>query len=91
MLGLVQTAAASITIITVIRRAGASFMALANYLTPVVAILLGALIFHERLQLSVFIALGAIFAGVTLSRRKAKPAIASPLAPIAESAAQKSS
>lgn len=90
VLGLFQTGLAGIIIITIIKRAGASFMALANYMTPVVGILLGALLFGERLSLSVFIALGVILTGVAISQSRKRPAlvaadtIASDLAPAAE-------
>ncbi|MFZ5616117.1 MAG: DMT family transporter [Pseudomonadota bacterium] len=74
-LGLGPTALAGIIIITVIRRAGASFMALANYVTPLVAVMLGAILYHERLDATAFVALGLILTGVAISQRKSKPAI----------------
>ena len=73
-----------------IRRAGAGFMALANYITPLWAVGLGALIFHERLDWPVFLALGVILAGVAISQRspfgkkRGARAVASELAPVAE-------
>jgi drug/metabolite transporter (DMT)-like permease len=75
ILGLGPTASASIIIIMLIRRAGASFMALANYFVPVVAVGAGALFFHERLDPSAFIALAVILAGVAVSQSRSKPAI----------------
>jgi drug/metabolite transporter (DMT)-like permease len=89
-LGLGPTALAGIIIITIIRRVGASFMALANYVVPGVALLLGALLFGERLSFSVFAALAVILAGVAISQRKARPvieagdALAADIAPIVE-------
>ena len=68
-LGVGPTGLAGLVIIILIKRAGAGFMALANYLTPVVAVLIGAAIFHERLSLNVFIALGLILTGVAISQR----------------------
>ncbi len=72
-LGLGPTALAGVIIIVVIRRAGASFMALANYVSPLYAVVVGAFLFGEQLGLTVFIALGFIFAGVAISQRRAAP------------------
>lgn len=89
-LGLGPTALAGVVIIMLIRRAGASFMALANYVTPVVAVILGAVIYHERLDATAFLALGIILAGVAVSQRKSKPtieagdALAADIAPMIE-------
>lgn len=98
-LGLGPTAAAGVIIIMIIRRAGASFMALANYVTPLVAVILGAIFFHERLDPTALVALALILAGVAVSQRKGKPvietgdALAADIAPIVEKEAadQKSS
>lgn len=73
-LGLGPTAIGSLMLILLIRRVGASFMALANYVTPLFAVMAGALLFGERLGLNVFAALALIFAGVAISQRRAKPA-----------------
>lgn len=99
ILGLGPTALAGVIIIMIIRRAGASFMALGNYFTPVIAVIAGAVLFHERLEPSAFVALGVILAGLAVSQRKGRPAIetgdalAADLAPIIEKegAGQKSS
>ncbi len=72
-LGLGPTAIGSLMLILLIRRVGASFMALANYVTPLFAVLAGAVLFGERLGLNVFLALALIFAGVAISQRRAKP------------------
>jgi drug/metabolite transporter (DMT)-like permease len=61
-------------LILLIRRVGASFMALANYVTPLFAVFAGAVLFGERLGLNVFAALALIFAGVAISQRRGKPA-----------------
>lgn len=74
-LGLGPTALAGVIIIVIIRRAGASFMALANYIVPLFAVLAGAALFGERLELNVFFALTLIFSGVAISQRRAKPAL----------------
>lgn len=99
ILGLGPTALAGVLIIMIIRRAGASFMALGNYFTPVISVIAGAVLFHERLDPSAFAALGVILAGVAVSQRKGRPAIetgdalAADLVPIVEqeAARQKSS
>ena len=99
ILGLGPTALAGVLIIMIIRRAGASFMALGNYFTPVIAVVAGAVLFHERLDPSAFAALGVILAGVAVSQRKGRPeietgdALAADLVPIVEqeAARQKSS
>jgi drug/metabolite transporter (DMT)-like permease len=45
-------------------------MALANYLVPVWAVIMGALIFDERLAPRVFVALVIILFGVAVSQRR---------------------
>lgn len=66
------TGLAGLIIIMIVKRAGAGFMALANYLAPVWAVILGAVIFHERLEPRVFIALALILIGVAASQRRSK-------------------
>ena len=68
ILGLGPTALAGLLIIVLVQRVCAGFMAFANYLTPVWAVILGAAIFQERLQWTVFLALGVVLAGVAVSR-----------------------
>lgn len=68
-LGVFPTGINGILIIMLIRRAGAGFMAFSNYITPLWAVALGALVYHERLDWTVFIALAAILAGVAVSQR----------------------
>jgi drug/metabolite transporter (DMT)-like permease len=79
VLGLGPTALAGFIIFTIVARAGASFMALANYVTPVVAVILGAIFFHERLDFGVFAALAFILGGVAISQRRPRPAALAPL------------
>ena len=62
------TALAGFIIIILIRRAGAGFMALANYVTPLWAVALGAVLFGERLGANAFVALALIFCGVAVSQ-----------------------
>ena len=69
VLGIGPTGLAGLIIIILVKRVGASFMSLANYLTPVWAVALGALAFGERLAWTTFFALGVILAGVALSRK----------------------
>jgi drug/metabolite transporter (DMT)-like permease len=68
-LGVFPTGLNGILIIMLIRRAGAGFMAFSNYITPLWAVALGALVYHERLHWTVFIALTIILAGVAISQR----------------------
>lgn len=70
-LGIFQTGLAGVILVIIIRRVNASFMALANYVTPLWAVALGALIYGERLAPSAFVALALILAGVAVSRRQA--------------------
>lgn len=59
-------------------------MSLANYLTPVIAVIVGAIAFHERLEPHVFAALAIILLGVGLSQQKRKPQAASTTGVISE-------
>ena len=72
-LGVFPTGLNGVLIIMLIRRAGAGFMALSNYITPVWAVIMGALIFNERLAASAFIALAVILIGVAVSQRSTAP------------------
>lgn len=72
-LGVFPTGLNGVLIIMLIRRAGAGFMALSNYITPVWAVIMGALIYNERLAASAFIALVIILIGVAVSQRAAAP------------------
>lgn len=72
-LGILPTAVNGVLIIMLVRRAGAGFMALTNYVTPLWAVAMGALIFGERLPPSVFLALFIILVGVAISQRSLKP------------------
>ncbi|WP_428407749.1 DMT family transporter [Hyphococcus sp.] len=68
-LGVFPTGLNGVLIIMLIRRAGAGFMALSNYITPLWAVGLGAVIYHERLDWNVLAALAIILAGVAVSQR----------------------
>ena len=73
-LGLGPTGIGGILLIILIQRTGAGFMALANYLTPLWAVAMGAVIFGERLGANAFIALAVILAGVAISQAGRKRA-----------------
>jgi len=67
-LGLVQTAAANLLRIVVIRSAGPTFMSLTNYMVPVWSVILGVLILNEPTEPTLFLAMALILAGVLLSQ-----------------------
>lgn len=73
-LGLGPTGIGGILLIILIQRTGAGFMALANYLTPLWAVAMGAAIFGERLGVNAFIALAVILVGVAISQAGRKRA-----------------
>lgn len=67
-LGLFPSALAAIMIINLIQRVGAGFMALGNYVTPLVAILFGYVLFDEPIQENFLIGLAIILAGLALAQ-----------------------
>jgi len=67
-LGLVQTAAANLLRVMVIRSAGPVFMSLTNYQVPLWSVLLGVLLLGEDVEASLFVAMVLILAGVFLSQ-----------------------
>ena len=69
-LGIGPSGIAAIIIIGLIRKLGAGFMAMANYGTPVVAILFGMLIFNEPLKPTFILGLVAILSGLALSQSR---------------------
>ena len=73
-LGLGPTGLAGVLLIIIIQRVGAGFMGLANYVTPLWAVMMGALFFNERLEVTVFVALIIILAGVAVSQRNSEKA-----------------
>ena len=66
--GLLGTATNAVAFMALISRAGPGFASLGNYLTPLWAIGVGAMLFGERLPLSTFIAFGVIILGLALSQ-----------------------
>ncbi|MGE0007550.1 MAG: DMT family transporter [Parvibaculaceae bacterium] len=67
-LGIVPTAIATLLVYAVVRLAGVSFVAYSNYLVPVYALGLGALVLGETLTANVGIGLLLILAGIAASR-----------------------
>lgn len=68
-LGVFPTAVASIILFALIQRAGPTFLSNINYLIPVVAYFLGALVLGELVVWHDILALGAILFGIVVSRR----------------------
>jgi drug/metabolite transporter (DMT)-like permease len=68
ILGLVQTAAANLLRVMVIRSAGPVFMSLTNYQVPLWSVFLGVLLLGEAVEPSLFAAMVLILAGVFLSQ-----------------------
>lgn len=78
-LGALSTALATVVYFQLVARAGATFLSLINYLIPVWAVLMGAVVLGERLPTRAFAALGLILAGVVLARWQFRaPSVASP-------------
>jgi len=67
-LGALSTGLATVVYFSLVARAGPTFLSLINYLIPVWAVVLGALVLHERLPARAFAALGLILAGVVIAR-----------------------
>ena len=68
-LGIGPTALATIFMMQVIARNGAGFLALVNYITPVVALAAGLLI-GETISWNAYLGLLIILAGIFLARRQ---------------------
>ncbi len=73
ILGVFQTAIASLIMFRLIGRQGASFFGQINLLVPMAGVLWGAVILGERLSANAFIALAIIVSGVALARMGTKP------------------
>ncbi|MCX7347054.1 MAG: DMT family transporter [Alphaproteobacteria bacterium] len=67
-LGVLPTAIATLLMYHLIHRTGPSFVAYSNYLVPVYAVLLGALLLGEALNWNVALALALILLGIAVSR-----------------------
>lgn len=69
LLGLMSTGLATVVYFLIISRAGPSFLSLINYLIPVWAVIVGAVILGEHLPLRAFLAMTLILAGVLATQR----------------------
>lgn len=67
-LGLGPTGATAILIITMVRNVGAGFVAMSNYLTPMMAILVGVLAFGEQLEWRYLAGLLVILTGLAIAQ-----------------------
>ena len=72
VLGLFPTALAGIVYMMIARKVGAAFIAMINYVVPVVAALIGVAL-GETLGLNAFLALAVILAGIAVARRRPAP------------------
>lgn len=66
-LGFLSTGLATLLFFRIVDQAGATFVALTNYLVPVFAALTGFLLFDEELKLRVLIGLALILIGIAVS------------------------
>ena len=67
-LGILPTAIATLLMYTAMERSGPSFVATSNYLVPVFALLLGAIVLNETLDIKIILALAFILVGIAVSR-----------------------
>ena len=68
MLAIASTAIATILILTIIERCGATFLSQINFMVPLFGVLFGTLLLGERLAVNAYIALAIILLALTLSR-----------------------
>lgn len=69
-LGVFPTAIATILLFIMLREAGASFLALSNYLVPVFAVLVGVVLLGEALQWSDWVGLTLVLCGIFITERR---------------------
>lgn len=74
-LGIFPTALATILLFVLLKEAGASFLALSNYLVPVFAVLIGVALLGESLQWSDWLGLTLVLCGIFITERHNRPAI----------------
>ncbi len=67
-LGLFPTAIATLLAYRLMARAGPSFVSYSNYLVPIFAVLLGAVLLHEKLGWNILGALVLVLSGIAISR-----------------------
>ena len=70
-LGIFTTALATVVYMELVQTAGPSFFALTNYLVPVLAVFLGALVLNEVLEWRAFAALALVLLGIFVSQSRA--------------------
>jgi drug/metabolite transporter (DMT)-like permease len=73
-LGIVPTATATLLVYAIVRSAGVSFVAYSNYLVPVYALGLGAILLGETLTANVGFGLLLVLAGIAASRMRNRKA-----------------
>jgi len=71
--GAVSTAFSTLLFFILVREAGASFFAIAQYLSPIWATLLGVCVGRETLEPSAIVALVLILCGVAIAQRRPAP------------------
>ncbi len=69
MLAVGSTAVATLLILTIIERCGATFLSQINFMVPLFGVLFGALLLNERLSANAYAALAIILIALALSRR----------------------
>ncbi len=69
MLAVGSTALATLLILIIIERCGATFLSQINFMVPLFGVLFGALLLSERLSANAYIALAIILTALALSRR----------------------
>ncbi len=67
-LGLFPTAFATLLVYRLMARAGPSFVSYSNYLVPIFALLLGALLLDEQLGWNILVSLILVLSGIAISR-----------------------
>jgi drug/metabolite transporter (DMT)-like permease len=69
LLGVLQTALATVLMLAIIQRQGASFFSQINFLVPLIGVAWGMLILSERPAVNALAALAMVLAGLALARR----------------------
>ena len=69
-LGLAGTGGAALLYFSIVNRAGATFLALSNYIVPVVAVTLGAVFLGETMTPQAWIAMTMVMGGLAIAHRK---------------------
>lgn len=72
VLGVVQTAVATMLLFAIVRRQGASFFSQINFLVPLFGVMWGVLILAERPSANAYMALVLILAGIAVVRGRAQ-------------------